>query len=94
MSCEAVLQFLAHQLSRGVVGQRVEICQDVVDFVGLALPLELLAALPPVLCLLCTTAKEKKNRKVFFQDFFFRIFFNWDFVGELASRFASCAGQV
>jgi hypothetical protein len=48
----------------------------VADFVGLALPLELLAALPPVLCVLCTITTEKK-RKFEFSGFFF----NCDFAG-------------
>ena len=61
----------------------MEVCQDVADFVGLALPLELLAALPPVLCVLCTITE--KNSNVEFSGFFF----NWDFVRQLASRVAA-----
>ena len=39
----------------------MEVCQDVMDFVGLALALELLAALPPVLCVLCTITEKNSN---------------------------------
>ena len=75
----------------------MQVCQDVADFVGLALPLELLAALPPVLCVLCTITTEKKRKeKLNFQDFFdwdfagFCVFFlNWDFVRQLASLVAA-----
>ena len=61
----------------------MEVCQDVVDFVRLAVPLELLAALPPVLCVLCTITV--KNRKVEFSGFFLIAIF----VRQLASRVAA-----
>ena len=73
----------------------MQVCKDVADFVGLALALELLAALPPVLCVLCTITTEKKRKeKLNFQDFFdwdFVGFFflNWDFVRQLASLVAA-----
>ena len=71
----------------------MQVCQDVVDFVRLALPLELLAALPPLLCVLCTITTEKKE-KLNFQDFFDwdfagTFFKNWDFVRQLASLVAA-----